>query len=398
MSEYPTLISIENVSKRFTIHQDKSLKDRLLHPSSRSREDFWALRDISLEIPMNSSVGLMGHNGSGKSTLLKVIGSIIQPSTGRVRHRGRVAALLELGAGFHQDLTGRENIFLNASILGMSKEETLRCIDDIIDFSGIGPFIDTQVKFYSSGMYVRLAFAVAIHADPDILLVDEVLAVGDEPFQRKCMDKIREFQAEGRTIILVSHSADQVGSVCDRAVVLDHGSMVFDGDTQDAIHILREGFQEEESQERSAQKRGETGTQRLARIEEVTVCDDSGRPVDQVGTDDDLLLMMTVVPETRLSSWMAAMAIETTLGQMLFRFDTHAADQELPAIDRPSRVEFRLPRLSLGDGAYTINVGIGDEAGATIDRIAPALTLNVRGPYVGTGPVGLRPTIRVLDI
>ncbi|WP_324274286.1 ABC transporter ATP-binding protein [Blastococcus brunescens] len=171
----------------------------------------------------------MGSNGSGKSTLLKVIGSIIQPTTGRVLRRGRLAALLELGAGFHPELTGRENVYLNAAILGMTRVETDRHFDAIVDFSGIESFIDTQVKFYSSGMYVRLAFAVAVHVDPDLLLVDEVLAVGDEPFQRKCMDQIRSFQEEGRTIVLVSHSADQVGDLCDRAVLLRDGRMEFDG-------------------------------------------------------------------------------------------------------------------------------------------------------------------------
>ena len=153
-----------------------------------------------------STVGLIGPNGSGKTTLLKLIGGILQPTTGTVEHRGRLAALLELGAGFHPDLTGRENVYLNASILGLSRKQTDKYFDAIVDFSGIEQFIDTQVKFYSSGMYVRLAFAVAVHVDPDVLLVDEVLAVGDEPFQRKCMDRIRQFQHEGRTIVLVTHS------------------------------------------------------------------------------------------------------------------------------------------------------------------------------------------------
>ncbi len=203
----PTVISVQGVSKRFVIHQDKSIKDRLLHPrrTREHAEDFWALRNLSIDIHAGNTIGLIGPNGSGKSTLLKVIGGILAPSSGRVLHRGRIAALLELGAGFHQDLTGRENVFLNAAILGMSVEETERCFDDIVAFSGIEKFIDTQVKFYSSGMYVRLAFAVAVHCDPDILLVDEVLAVGDEPFQNKCLDKIREFQEEGRTIIMVTH-------------------------------------------------------------------------------------------------------------------------------------------------------------------------------------------------
>jgi ABC-type polysaccharide/polyol phosphate transport system ATPase subunit len=173
---------------------------------------------------------------------LKVIGGIIQPNGGLVQRRGRLAALLELGAGFHPDLTGRENVFMNGSILGLSQKQTAEFFDSIVEFSEIGDFIDTQVKFYSSGMYVRLAFAIAVHVDPDILLVDEVLAVGDEPFQKKCMDKIREFQQEGRTIVFVSHSAGQVEDLCDRVVVLSHGNIVFDGETAAGIAALRESF------------------------------------------------------------------------------------------------------------------------------------------------------------
>ena len=155
-----------------------------------------------------------------------MIGGIIQPTTGTVAQRGRIAALLELGAGFHPDLTGRENVYLNASVLGLSRDETEAQFDAIVEFSGVGDFIDTQVKFYSSGMYVRLAFAVAVHTDPDILLVDEVLAVGDEPFQRKCLDKIREFQEEGRTIIIVSHALDQIEALCDRVILMNRGQVV----------------------------------------------------------------------------------------------------------------------------------------------------------------------------
>ena len=198
----PTIARVNGVSKRFVLRKETSIKERVLHPRNRG-EEFWALRDVSADIPAGSTVGLVGPNGSGKSTLLKVIGAIVQPTSGTVERRGRLAPLLELGAGFHPDLTGRENVYLNAALLGVSRHETDRNFDAIVDFSGIEDFIDTQVKFYSSGMYVRLAFAVAVHVDPDLLLVDEVLAVGDEPFQLKCMDKIRSFQHEGRTIALV---------------------------------------------------------------------------------------------------------------------------------------------------------------------------------------------------
>ena len=243
--ESPVVIKVNDVSKRFVIRKDKSLKERIVNfgRSKKHKEDFYALQDVSMEITSGETVGLVGHNGSGKSTLLKTLGGILQPTSGVVERRGQLAALLELGAGFHPDLTGRENVYLNGSILGLSNERIAEVFDSIVDFSEISEFIDTQVKFYSSGMYVRLAFAVAIHVDPDILLVDEVLAVGDEPFQRKCMDKIRQFQQEGRTIVIVSHSAEQIRDVCDRVIVLKRGHVIFDGETDAGLQALQESFE-----------------------------------------------------------------------------------------------------------------------------------------------------------
>lgn len=238
------VITMNEVSKRFIIRKEKSLKERLVNfgRSRKHKEDFWALRDLTLDIEAGTTVGLIGANGSGKSTLLKVIGGIIQPTNGTVRRRGQLAALLELGAGFHPDLTGRENVFLNGAILGLSQKQIEGYFDSIVDFSEIRDFIDTQVKFYSSGMYVRLAFAIAIHVDPDVLLVDEVLAVGDEPFQKKCLDKIKEFQQEGRTIVLVTHDLNTVQDMCDRAIVLSHGQVIFDGGAVAGVEALRANF------------------------------------------------------------------------------------------------------------------------------------------------------------
>jgi ABC-2 type transport system ATP-binding protein len=234
-------VTAQGVSKRFLLHhrQATSLKERLLLHRRSSSEQFWALRDVDLEIAGGETVGLIGPNGSGKTTLLKILAGILEPTTGRVAVRGRIASLLELGAGFNGELTGRENVYLNAAILGLSRRETERHFDDIVAFAELEPFIDNQVKHYSSGQYVRLGFAVAVHVSPDILLVDEVLAVGDESFQRKCLSKIAEFQELGCTILFVTHAVDLVPKVCSRAVVLDHGRIMHDGDPVDGAEQLR---------------------------------------------------------------------------------------------------------------------------------------------------------------
>src|SRR5437867_4034121 len=222
------IIEFENVSKRFMLHKDRqdTIQGRfagLLRPRAQG-EEFWALRDISFSVGKGESLGLVGHNGAGKSTALKLMTRILEPTSGQVAMSGRVAALLELGSGFHPELSGRENVFLNGSLLGFSRRQMRARLDEIVDFSEIGDFIDMEVKHYSSGMYTRLAFAVATAVDPDILITDEVLAVGDEAFQRKCMDRIYRFRQRGKTIIFVSHALDTVRSLCDQAVWLDHGA------------------------------------------------------------------------------------------------------------------------------------------------------------------------------
>ncbi|MEP6598397.1 MAG: ABC transporter ATP-binding protein [Actinomycetota bacterium] len=233
-------IRAHDVSKRFVTHTERStsLKERLIRRKSSSHE-FFALRNFSADLDSGSTVGLIGANGAGKSTLLKVLAGILRPTSGLVEVRGRIASLLELGAGFNGELTGRENVYLNASLLGLSRRETDQRFDSILHFSELEEFIDNPVKHYSSGMYVRLGFSVAVHVDPDILLVDEVLAVGDEHFARKCLEKISEFQADGRTILFVSHGLDLVERICTRAIVLNHGQTEFDGDPYFAAEALR---------------------------------------------------------------------------------------------------------------------------------------------------------------
>jgi ABC-2 type transport system ATP-binding protein len=233
-------IEVHDVSKRFHVFRERpsTIKQRLLTSRARA-DDFWALRDIDLEIGDGTTFGLIGHNGSGKTTLLKCIAGILRPTSGTIRLRGRLAALLELGAGFHPELTGRENVYLNAAFLGLSRRQTDAVFDDIVGFAGLEDFIDNEVKFYSSGMLVRLGFAVAVHVDPDVLLIDEVLAVGDEAFQAKCLERIRSFQHEGRTIVLVTHALDTVIDICDRAAMLHHGELHAIGMPDDVVREMR---------------------------------------------------------------------------------------------------------------------------------------------------------------
>jgi ABC-2 type transport system ATP-binding protein len=238
-------IEIRHVSKYFRLYHEHytSLKEKMINFGRIPFEDFIALNDIDIEIETGTTVGILGHNGSGKSTLLKCVAGILQPNEGEIVTRGRLAALLELGAGFHPELTGRENVYMNASILGLSKRDINAVFDEIVAFSELDKFIDMQVRHYSSGMYVRLGFAVAVNVDPDILLVDEVLAVGDEAFQRKCIERVAEFQREGRTILFVTHAADLLRRVCERGIVLDHGDLVADAPPGEAIRTFRETLQ-----------------------------------------------------------------------------------------------------------------------------------------------------------
>src|SRR3954453_23887705 len=218
-------VIVESVSKRFRLYHERnqSVKAAVMRGRRARAEEFWALDDVSFEVPPASTFGLIGENGSGKSTMLKCIAKILRPDKGSLAVNGKVSALLELGAGFHPELSGRENVYLNGAILGLRQKELARRFDDIVDFAGIGQFIDQPVKNYSSGMYVRLGFSVAINVDPDVLLVDEVLAVGDEAFQRKCNEKFADLKSAGKTIVLVSHSMGAVHNLCDEVAWFEHG-------------------------------------------------------------------------------------------------------------------------------------------------------------------------------
>jgi len=237
------VIRFDHVSKQFVLRHTRSMKEAFVWLIKGRKGDlsakFKAIDDVSFDIHDGESVALLGFNGSGKSTTLKLISGVMHPDTGLVGTRGRVAGLIEVGAGFHPDLTGRDNVYLNGAILGMTKVQIDKQFDSILAFAEIGDFIDTEVKFYSSGMYLRLAFAVAVHTEPDIFLVDEILAVGDEPFQRKCITRIKDLVASGRTLVVVSHDLNLVTDICERGIVMERGRKAFDGDCRTAVDYLR---------------------------------------------------------------------------------------------------------------------------------------------------------------
>lgn len=400
-TDAPTIIRVSDVSKRFIIRRDNSLKERIVAfgRGRRHREEFWALRDVNVEIAAGNTVALIGHNGSGKSTLLKVIGGIIDATSGTVERRGRVAALLELGAGFHPDLTGRENVFLNASILGLSRAETEARFDEILAFSGIGDFIDTQVKFYSSGMYVRLAFAVAVHTDPDLLLVDEVLAVGDEAFQRKCLDKIRSFQQEGRTIVLVTHSLGQVTELSTRAILLNQGEVVFDGEPREAVAAFRDILEDRRTseEEKLEAERPEAAAPPRGQVHSTTA-GPVGRTDGQPLVPGESLEVITEVSyATGLDEWICGIQIDNALGQVVLGTSSKNVKVKLGRIDGdPVKVRLVLEDVRLGSGKYFVNVSIMNESGQHLVDRPQATSFDVLAPELSYGMLSAKPAFETL--
>lgn len=370
----PIVIEVQSVTKRFTLKQDSSVKERILslgRGRAHFSRDFTALDDVSLEIRAGETIGLIGHNGSGKSTLLKMIGGILEPTSGVVRTRGRVAALLELGAGFHPDLTGRENVYLNAALLGMTREETAAQYEAIVGFADIADFMDTQVKFYSSGMFIRLAFAVAVHTNPDILLVDEVLAVGDEAFQRRCFERIEQFRQSGCTIVLVSHSLDQIQQLCNRAVLLHHGAVNFIGDSAEAVRLLRERLDEDRIERFGIQGFGN---------ESFSFGEISIAPLTEHNTVRQAECVTVRIPinsTVELLNASVAVWIESVAGQEVFGVTGHGAPGRTDLRAGENLFEVQFPNgIPLGVGHYYLGVVLVDSEGHHLRTQRQALPLD----------------------
>jgi lipopolysaccharide transport system ATP-binding protein len=403
MSE--SVIQVENLGKKYIIgHQQqghgryvalrdvltdgaKSLAHRLRHPRkprpNPNREEFWALKDVSFEVNRGEVVGIIGRNGAGKSTLLKILSRITEPTTGQVRLRGRVASLLEVGTGFHPELTGRENIFLNGAILGMSRAEINRKFDEIVEFAEVSRFLDTPVKRYSSGMYVRLAFAVAAHLEPEILVVDEVLAVGDIEFQKKCLGKIGSIskQAE-RTVFLVSHNMAAISNICGRCVLLEAGGIKFDGNPKDAINIYT-GTSKDQSPSQALNLSRRQVKPAEAEIVDAWIERDSITSSTLFFGDEnnEVVLKIRVHQEIRLSV------------ELLFR------DQnEIPVIFCPGglsegldfqckpgsySIRCKLPKLKLASGQYQIDLILAITGVKFLDYIESGLNFIVEKTAIG---------------
>ena len=392
-------VEIQDISKRFRLHQERyqSLKERILHVGRNRSQDFWALQDINISVEQGTTLGLLGHNGSGKSTLLKCIAGILQPTTGEIRTRGRIAALLELGAGFQSELTGRENIYLNGSILGMAKKEIERRFDAIVAFSELEPFIDTQVRFYSSGMYVRLGFAVAVNVDPDILLIDEVLAVGDEAFQRKCLDRVAQFQREGRTIIVVSHAPDLVRQVCNNAVVLDHGNMVFSGAPADAVRSFREHLLQGVAYQDVNQAAREVAPNRKAEITGLEIVYPDSERLHLL-PDEPLVIRLTYKALEPIDDCEFGINIYDMDGSLLFGSNTAMAGIEVGRIDGEGEIRFSFDHIPLLDGDYPISVGITSRDGAKVyDWQEQRYKFSVLNPGKTFGIVVLQMKVEVIE-
>jgi ABC-2 type transport system ATP-binding protein len=411
-------VDVQDVSKRFRLHHERytSLKERAIHMGRVPYEDLWALRDISFEVNEGETVGILGRNGSGKSTLLKCVCGVLQPTSGQVVVRGKLAGLLELGAGFQQELSGRDNIYLNGSMLGMSKRDVDRVFDSVVAFAELEQFIDNQVKFYSSGMYVRLGFAVAVNVDPDVLVVDEVLAVGDERFQRKCMDKIKSFQEEGRTILFVSHSPDLVRSICDRAVVLSDGIMIASGTPGEAVRVFRENLLEKADvlslraapaaegapsdvpstlRERSA---AAASWERPIRLGEIRVQYPGVSERPCLLTGQALAVQIAFEASRGVESLVFTLEIMNANDDLILRTDSDILGYHFNVLPGEGMVEFVFDSFPLTDGAFDVNVGVQSRLGGDVfDLAQPGCRFEVINPGRETGVVALPTRVNMID-
>lgn len=398
------VISARDVWKKYKIYYDKSptLKERVLFRNRTRYEERWVLKGIDLDIEKGQAVGLIGENGSGKSTLLKLFTRIIYPNKGSIEMKGKVASLLELGAGFHPDMTGRENIYTNASIFGLTKEEIDEKLDDIITFSELEEYIDNPVRTYSSGMYMRLAFSVAINVQADILLIDEILAVGDLNFQKKCFNKLKELKRAGTTIVIVSHDLNSIENICDMAVWLNKGKLMAQGDTKQVIdrymqymnrkqeaRLRREHEMEEErkgkavekveiqsleddTQEESWDEDSKRWGSRDVEIVSVTMLDEQGRKKHSVEWGEKVTIRIDYMHHRKAEKYVFGIGIFNQDGIHCYGTNTYIDGIEIESINDQGSVEFVIDKMSLVEGKYYLDVAVHAEDGRAYDYLRGA--------------------------
>jgi lipopolysaccharide transport system ATP-binding protein len=393
-----SVITVKNLSKRYrlgaTLGQN-TLREHLTNGLSRlsrslgfgqpsesvssdeTDDELWAVDDLSFEVRKGEILGIIGRNGAGKSTLLKILSRITTPTRGEIRLQGSVASLLEVGTGFHPELSGRENIYLNGSILGLSRSEIRDRFEAIVDFSGIGRFIDTPVKRYSSGMYVRLAFAVASNLDPDILLLDEVLAVGDAEFQRRCQTKLGAASNRGKTIVLISHNLGVIREVCDRVIVLDRGRAVFEGSPAEATHTYFSQAAPTEPAVALWDHPNRTPGMKRALVS-ARLTNANGQPASQFAIDDAWTLEISYVNRSGRELLGVGFSIYSRSGVRVGCYNTCMSSSPPYSVPPSGTVRFKLDRLDLGPGGYSIKLSVGDnQQGYLYDEIEAALTFDV---------------------
>jgi ABC-2 type transport system ATP-binding protein len=357
----PGTVLAENVSRRFRVYPQRhvTLKEAIVRRRHLRPVDVWALKDVSFRIEPGESVGFMGRNGSGKTTLLRLIAGVFRPTSGRLAVTGQIGSLLELGAGFHQDFTGRDNIYLSASIYGLKKDEVDRRFDEIVEFSELERFIDLPIRTYSAGMHMRLGFSIAVNVDADILLLDEVFAVGDEAFQRKSTDRILGFKQQGKTIVFVSHSGAALERMCDRAILLSQGLIEYDGQTGQAIRSYQALLADEEDPAERAAGLHEWGTGE-ARVVGVQLEGLDGQARDAFSAGDPLVLRMAVESFETIEPPVLAVELRDMSGALLGR-----SDQALGELgwDGTGRIElrFEVERLPLVEGRFQLNLALTDK-------------------------------------
>ncbi len=359
LTRMSTALSVNELWKSYRLYHERNqyLKAAILKGRRARYEEFWALKGVDFAVPTGSTFGVIGSNGSGKSTLLKTMAGILQPEKGSVQITGRVSALLELGAGFHPELTGRENVFLNGAILGLSKKEIAARFDDIVEFAGLADFIDTPVKNYSSGMFVRLGFAVAAHVEPDVLLIDEVLSVGDESFQRRCAEKIDEFRRDGRTIVFVSHGLAQVEQLCEDAAWIDKGELRMLGKAAEVIAAYQGQSHQAKRVEGEQGSRWGSGEAQIVHVE---LRDADGVDQAVLTTHEPVTIHVDMTAHTPLQDAVLGVRIDSLTGGTVWETSTRRNGRTIGLMDGPASVDIAIDSLPLLEGVYDLTVALTD--------------------------------------